>query len=121
MKKQKIGTATMYFDDGGTPIRADFDPAIRISEFVDPEVPSPLLDQLINIGGGKSRQTIVASADLVVGAWFSKVDEIELADRDQYRVVGECVVCRKYENGIVRECVVDYYFEKVSQTNPAVN
>lgn len=46
-----------------------------------------------------------------LAAWFTKMNEIELADRDRYDINSEIVGCDKHPNGSIKKCTLKYTFK----------
>ncbi len=105
MIKKEIGIARVTYDAKGTATHSIFIPQIKIdnSELIQ--------SQLKNIGNG-SKQTILENAQLVMAHWFTKVGEIETADRFAgEEVVGE-VMGTDERDGKIRSCTMKFYLQK---------
>lgn len=77
--KQEIGIATITTNQAGTTVvRASFKPTMQL------DACDELIKQLqdcLPAGDVKSK------AETVFAAWFSKLNEVELADRSEYKIV----------------------------------
>lgn len=104
---EQIGIATMQYDESGKVIEAYFTPRDKV-QGVD-------LNQLKTIQADQNIDVIRYNAEMVMAGWFSKVNEIELADRDHYKVTSETIWCDKYPNGSVKRCSIGFYFEEIKQ------
>lgn len=102
---QEIGIVTVNYDSEGTVISATFKPTMEI------EFDNDLLEQLRNTKSPTEPETVQQNAELALGAWFSKVNEIELADRELYDLVTEVVYCDKHDNGNVATCAIRFIFK----------
>lgn len=88
-------------------LSADFIPTMKVS------LDDNLLEQLKSIQQPNDGNVVKSQADLMLAAWFSKMNEIELADRTQYTIKSKVVDCTKWPNGKVRLCKLNYYFAKI--------
>ncbi len=81
-KKLKIavGVATVVLDKDGVVIEAMFDPMTKIKDCTD------LVSALKHLDGPIDG-ILQKQSELIVGAWFSKVADMELADRNMYHMV----------------------------------
>lgn len=107
MEKLEIGSANIKFNTIGVATDASFTPVMKIEG--DPK----LLASLAAIGGKISEETIKARTNLLLGAYFNKANEIELADRDHYEIHSEITSCDKYPTGILQEITVKYFFQEL--------
>lgn len=110
MNTTEIGTVEITYDENGNARDAKFTPSLKIS------LTNKLLLELFKISGKDSEGIIRSNADLVFGQWFSKLNEIELADREKYHVVSHLQRCIKYDSGNVKTCIITYSFEPVNAT-----
>lgn len=108
MENLEIGIVTITYNNQGDVVSADFNPTMRI------EVQEDLKQQLISVKENEDSEKLQANADLVMGAWFSKITDIELADRSEYHIVSELLRCNRYPDGKVRLCSMLYKFEKIN-------
>lgn len=105
--KQKIGIVTISYNQKGQVSGAIFDPA-RV-DFNDDTFLLNLLST-----EGRSQEEIKKSADKILAAWFNKVDNIELEDREKFRITSQIVSCDKWKDDTVKSCVIEYSLEEVT-------
>lgn len=103
---QPIGSVTMEYAETGKVIRGEFKPMMVI------ELDDALFTQLEALPQGEDASILQSNADLILAAWFSKSNEIELADREKWEIVSSVADCSKYPTGKVRKCVIEYTFKK---------
>lgn len=110
MKTQEIGIATITYDSGGTVIRelTNFVPTLKIS------ITEELNRQFAKVKSEKDEINLKKNSDIVLATWFSKMNEIELADRDKFQIKSEIIKCERYANQRIKQCVIRYTFEKIS-------
>lgn len=101
----EIGIAKVQYDNHGRATEAEFVPTIKLN------LKPSLLAQLASVNG-KSQDHTIDNANLILGAWFEKSNEIELADRDTYHIASEIVRCEKWSNGTVKVCEIRFVFKK---------
>lgn len=106
MKRIEIGTVTTQYNEAGQLLSARFEPTLKI------ELSSEIKKDLEhNISKSEESEVIKFNADFVLGAFFAKITEIELADREKQEIVSEVAHCAKYSSGKVKSCVLKYYFQ----------
>lgn len=106
-KTKEIGTVHMHYDKFGLIQNADFIPAINFS--LTEEIKSQL--GLIQPG---SQEVLTRNADMIMSGWFTKVNDIELADREKFQLKRQVLACEKFEaTGYVKYCKLRYYLEEV--------
>lgn len=101
-----IGTTTIEYDESGTPTSTKFEPQLQV------QLNDDLRQQLMSVKGTEGSARIKEQSELVLGAWFAGVSEIELADREEFEVASEVVECEKYDGGGVRKCVMRFSLRK---------
>lgn len=102
----QIGIATVQYDEQGKVTHARFKPTLEITV-------SPLLkDMLKDITATTDKETTLHNAEAAFASWFSKMTEIELADRDEYEIAVSNTTCHKHSNGIVSACYISFVFRK---------
>lgn len=105
MEKLVIGKVIIQYDMTGKVTTSSFFPTMKIDL-------DPALVQLMNSADGLNEQSLKQKADLVLGAWFTKMNEIELSDKYRYVVGSEVVECKKYSGGGIERCVLEYFFKE---------
>lgn len=103
--RTKIGRATIEYNEVGKVIGASFTPTMNI--ILEPNV----LMQMGKVKDVKDVDVIKSNAELALASWFSKNNEIELADRDHYEIASETVECETHQNGNVKKCVIEFVFK----------
>lgn len=107
MKNTEIGVVTTNYDEQGKLISANFKPTMQV-ELSDSV--KRMLDQALQ--KDDNVESLKRNSDFVLGSFFSKMTEIELADREDYEIVSEILDCHTYENGKVKFCRIKYLFAK---------
>src|SRR5579864_105088 len=79
MEELQIGTAEIIYGEDGKVLRAFFTPKMQVGN---------IASQLLQLEPGKPER-IKENAEMVLAAWFSKMNEIELADREHYKIESE--------------------------------
>lgn len=104
---QPIGIVTMEYDENGNVTSATFVPTMKVT------LDENLVHQLQSIPASGA-VTLMNNADLVMSAWFSKTNEIELADREEWAVDGRMIECTLHPGSTkVKKCVIEYTFKKI--------
>lgn len=101
---EKIGIATIIYDEQGKVLTAKFEPKESFDVMG--------VNQFRQIGDITDKNNI-HNAELVLANWFQRQNEIELADRNAYKVTTEVIALDRYPDGKVRKCVVAFYFSKI--------
>lgn len=111
MDKTIIGTAKVSYNENGQVVEASFIPALKVDLSKTPQLGQQLLDIKCD-----TQENIQKNADLILGAWFVKMDdkinEIETADRERYQVASKIIECENYPNGKVKTCALEYVFQE---------
>lgn len=105
---QKIGTSVLVYDNLGKLKSATFTPEM---DFVADE---SLISKLSKIKH-KSEAEIKSDAETIMASWFNQLNTIELADRDEYEVVGQKEDCVYNGKGSVKTIKISFYFKKRSE------
>jgi hypothetical protein len=108
MKRKEIGIATLQYDQEGNLSAAELVPTMRVNLLPD------LKELLSKSKAPDSQEAIRNDAEYVYAAWFNKMNEIELADRTQYKITAECVSCVKYHSGKISEAKIKFFFEEIN-------
>lgn len=106
MNREKIGEVVITYTPDGKPSRTEFLPSIRINS-------EEVVKQLITIQSG-GIETVKSNSDLVMSAWFSKINDIELMNPSDKRINSEVIDCLKREDGMVYYCRIAYFIEDVN-------
>lgn len=109
MDNVEIGIVNIHYNEDGDVLSAVFTPTMVVP--FDKRV----LMQLQSVKASKDDGLLKENADMVLAAWFAKMNEIELADRDDYEVASEILKCIKHQNGMAKECVIKYSFQKIKR------
>lgn len=105
--RKEIGISTIQYDENGEVKTASFHPHSTFNDM------SQFKDQLLEIEGGESQERIITSAERVMASWMNQVNEIELADRDHYKISSSVHNCLKYDSGKVKEISIQFYLESL--------
>ena len=108
MSDFKIGVVTIGFNEEGKATEASFKPE---SEVV---FDHNLLAQLRDVPCSKDADNIKANAELVLAAWITKVDEITLADREEYQIVSNSVECVTFPGGKIKKCSIQFTLKQIA-------
>jgi len=110
----EIGVATITYDQRGKAIRelTNFVPTLKIS------ISEELDKQFAQIRSDKDELHLKQNSDLVLSIWFSKMNEIELADRDKFEIESQVIKCERYSNQTIKQCIIKYSLKEImSSTN----
>lgn len=105
MENTKIGTATLIFTETGAFKQGSFKPDAISIPFVGPDLTQ--VDLCENV------EQIQQKADEVFATWFSRMSEIELADREKYTIKSKVTKCVTFASGRPQVCEIEYTFEKL--------
>jgi hypothetical protein len=109
MKQLHIGTVIISYDEQGKVTTTSFTPSIKINSEKE------LLDQLSTLKDSNEDQKILQdNANLIFGAWFNKLTNIELEDQTKFQIVSRVENCSRYANNKIRSCTMSYTFEEVA-------
>lgn len=106
--KMEIGTANISYDENGKATSVLFVPSDTLNVIDDPA----LLKELKTIPCSENSEDIRENAQLAMGAWWAKLNEIELADRNEWRMDTDVIECVKWPNGRVQMCSIRFVFQK---------
>lgn len=101
----EIGTVEIEYSEKGEVKAASFHPVPAIL------FDSPVTSQLMALNHPAGPHQLKNNSDLILAAWFTKMNEIELADRDRYDINSEIVGCDKHPNGSIKKCTLKYTFK----------
>ena len=108
-EKRKIGKVTILYDKLGGVIATSFLPSE--TKFNATTLVEKL--RLSTDGVNSNEDQLKSLSDATFAAWFNSMNEIELADRDQYEVVGEKIECKRFPNGKIEKCIIEYSLQKL--------
>ncbi len=104
--RTKIGTVTFNFDENGT---------LKDTTFVsEMKIDAKFSINLTDVPNTNLESTIKDESEKVLANYFSQMNEIELGDRTQYKLVSDIILCEKYESGKVRLCKVEFTYQKLA-------
>src|SRR5690242_12136542 len=103
--KKEIGFVTVAYNEIGKVTMSRFEPTIKV------ELTETQLGQLTILKGSDDQKTMEENAQFVFASWFNSMNEIELADRDQYEIVTETIRCDRYPSGSIKTCVMRVVFQ----------
>lgn len=102
----EIGVSTIVYTPHGEIAHASFRPTMEIS------VEASILKQLTDVKPGDA-DYLRRNSEIAMATWFSRTNEIELADRDSYEIVGTVLDCLKYPDGTTQSCQMKFAFRKI--------
>lgn len=108
MKNFEIGTVGITYDKQGTATKAEFNPTVGFN------LDTNVIKQLASIKQ-QDPEILKQNAGFVMAAWFSKLNDIELADRDKYEIATEIVSCDRYSDGKIKMCRIRFTFKELSR------
>lgn len=97
----EIGVVSVIYNEDGEVVSASFEPNKKV------EFDNTVLTQMVKLKTS-SAEEVRTHTDFVLGAWFSKMTNIELADPSLYKIESEVVSCDKFPSGNVQKCVIRY-------------
>lgn len=105
---QEIGVAILHYNEDGSFKTAEFKPTIIV------KIDSKMMDELFNIETQKGEDIVKEQANNVFATWFQRMNDIELADREKYKIVTELVApCERYDSGIISKCSIKFIFKEI--------
>jgi hypothetical protein len=104
-----LGYVSIEYNPDGTVREASFVPTMVVP------VPPAVHNDLMRVGRIDDIVALQGSADIIMASWFSKVNEIELAERTEYTIKSTISKCVRNEDGRVKNIVIGYRFEPVQK------
>lgn len=106
----RIGQAVILFNEEGKAVGSMFTPeGIKINNLA---MFAEVGEVLAPVEGNKGQENIRKAAETVFAAWFNKMNEIELADREKFEIVTEVLKCEEYSPGKVKSCTIAFIFRE---------
>lgn len=102
----EIGIVDIRYNAEGKVTDGTFTPTLRAA------VDKKLINQLFSIEKPADEAALRANSELILADWFTRLNDIELADRELYEVKGEVLGCDKYPDGRVQHCRIVFNFVK---------
>ena len=101
--KQSIAGINISYDENGILKKAILWPKINVSE-------KDIIDQL---GSCKEKtiEEVKSTAELMLGAFFNKISEIELRDMETTELKAEVIASDKYANGVLRNVELQFVYK----------
>jgi hypothetical protein len=108
MKPLTLGIVVIKYDENGNVITdgTHFEPTMKLPLNANVE------EELKQIQGCDDTETLKHNAEMVLSGWWSKMTEIEFADREKYHIHSEAKSCEKYDNGKIKECTMEISFRE---------
>jgi hypothetical protein len=102
----KIGTVYLEYDKQGNVVDVSFISAIQFT----------LTDEWRKklSGAPTNDEELRQKTDLVFSSWFNKVNEIELADRSEFKINSKVIECNEDILGLISRCKVEYFLSPIS-------
>lgn len=101
--KTTIGNATILYSREGKATHSFFVPAIHT-------IPCDVIEAQLLTTTPKTGEQAKEQAQRVLADWFSKVEDIELADRETGEITSTIVSCEKWDNDIPKSCTIEFVF-----------
>lgn len=96
--KQKIGTVTIHYNNEGKLLGTQFESSMKV------ELPTQIVEQ---INASPILSEMQENADKTIGAWFSKLTDIEL----NKKITSEVGGCTRFKNNAIKKCILTYFYE----------
>lgn len=100
--KKIIANATLAYNPDGTLESATLWP-VKITK-----------DDFVNALGdckNKTLEDVTKTAELMLGAYFNKMNEVELRDVETTELKAEVINCQKYDNGTLRHVEIKFIYK----------
>lgn len=109
LKVTEIGTAILDYDELGNVMATEFIPSKDINIVAPPNLGL----RLFGMDRAEDENMMRTQAERVMAAWFSKATEVELADRDQYRIEAVVTKCERYEFGGIFRSAIKFFLKPI--------
>lgn len=106
MEKIIIGIAELKYNIHGFVVMSSFKPSLNIEH-------TEKLAEILNKIECTDVSKIKQQADIVFASWFSRITDIEIADRSKYVISSNIITCKKFKNGKTKNCAIEYSFKEV--------
>lgn len=100
----KIGEAKLRYNAEGKIESATFFP---VAAFMIPH------ETLMELSNSQDEESIKTNANMVLASYFSKINDIELGDRDQVEIKTKIINCNKHTNGLISTCTLEFTLESI--------
>ena len=105
--KKVIGDVILYYNkSSNVPSGVEFQPMTM-------KLTNEELQELQVIDNDTDEETIKLMSDNVLSSWFSKLTDIELADRDKFQIKSEIITCNKEHENLITKCVIRYSLDEI--------
>lgn len=102
IKDLLVGITSLYYNEDGTLSSGFFTP------FGFDLNGDQILERMKFIDAGQSGDELANHAKVVLAGFFSRANEIELADREKYEILPTVIECQKWPSGTVKKCVIRF-------------
>ena len=102
-----IGFVTIKYNQEGILETSEFVPIIKTVK-----TKAVTLDETDNSDPDVIQQKVQS----IVGSWFNELNDIELADREEYKLETTLSKCEKWDDGRVKKCVFSVVFRQLQPT-----
>lgn len=93
----EIGKSVLYYDENGKLETVEFVPSMSV------KLTNEELARFAKIDGN-SESEIENAANAALATWFQKTNEIELADRSEWKIVTTVQRCIRGTDNVIRRC-----------------
>lgn len=105
---KEIGIVEIWYNEQGKAIQGHFEPTAKVYD-------DSCMDKLMNgTNGISSEDKIKNDSEALLSEWFNNISDIELADRDQYKISSSLLNCIAWPNGNVQYCRISFYLQKIN-------
>lgn len=102
--KQEIATVAFDYNEDGTLESAVLWPKLQVSK-------EDVIDQLGNCKN-KTLDEVKQSAELMLGAFFARTNDVELRDMETTELKAEVITATKYNDGTLRHVEIKFIYKQ---------
>lgn len=108
MENTEIGIATLEYDDKGNFIAGSFTP-------IGTQILPKEMAEFGEVSCESGEEKIKEQACNVFAAWFQKMNDIELADREEYKIESDLAQPSEfYPSGGIKKCYIKFTLKKIA-------
>lgn len=115
MESLEIGIATIEYNEEGIAVSSKFESTATT------QADTSLLNQLSQLPGSDKRETVANNAKMVLGSWWNKMNEVEMADREDYGIYYKTFNCQRHENQMIKSISIKFTYKKRSSKSESEN
>lgn len=102
-----VGVVTIKYNENGDTVYANFQPEAQ--EYTNPD----FMHSLLGIPASSESEMIKTNAQHLLVKYFTKINDMDMADHFEYGFVGDVIQCDRYDSGQVKECKIKFTFKKI--------